>query len=293
MDAVTYLVSAVRAAGFSGPLRKRMSADALVDEPFRQLAGSTERLCDAVAAGALDSPPLRQEAALLRALLDQCRVAVDSITDHLEEFGISVDIVYEVDQLRARVRRIEQLLDCVLSPAPGQELLRLTLSLVRTLEQRRGVRSLLSRHYAQLARKVVERSAETGEHYIAHTREEYGVDAAARGRRRRGAGRHHAAEVRHPGAGPHRLLERLLGRRQLCAELPDHHAAALDGGHQAAGDDGAGDGAAPGRHEQPGVGRRLRRRRGAPAALAGGRHLRQPGAVRAAGAGRAVAVDCG
>jgi site-specific recombinase len=175
MDAVTYLVSAVRAAGFSGELRKRMSTDALVDEPFRQLAGSTERLCDAVATGALDSPPLRQEAALLRALLDQCRVAVDSITDHLEEFGISVDIVYEVDQLRARVRRIEQLLDCVLSPAPGQELLRLTLSLVRTLEQRRGVRPLLSRHYAQLARKVVERSAETGEHYIAHTRQEYGA----------------------------------------------------------------------------------------------------------------------
>ena len=196
MDAVTYLVSAVRAAAFSGPLRKRMSADTLVDEPFRQLSGSTERLCDAVAAGNLDSPLLRQEAALLRALLDQCRVAVDSIGEHLEEFGISVDIVYEVDQLRARVRRIEQLLDCVLSPEPAQELLRLTLSLVRTLEQRRGVRSLLSRHYAQLARKVAERSAETGEHYIAHTPRGIRLDAEARGRRRCGAGRHHAAEVR-------------------------------------------------------------------------------------------------
>ncbi len=112
--------------------------------------------------------------------------------------------------------------------------------------------------------------------------------AQARGRRRRGAGRHHAAEIRRHGAGADGLLERLLGRRQLRRELLPHHAAALDGGHQAAGDDGAGDGAAPGRPEERRVGGSLRRRHGAPDPLAGGRHLRQPGAVRAAGAGRAV-----
>jgi site-specific recombinase len=173
MDAVTYLVSAVHAAGLAGPLRKRMSDETLIDEPFRQLPGSSERLREAVLAGDLSSTAVRQHAGYLRALLDRCCIAVDSIGEHLEEFGISVDIVYEVDQLRARVRRIEQLLDCILAPEPAQPLLQLTQSLVDTLEQRRGVRSLLSRHYAQLSRKVAERSAETGEHYIAHTRDEY------------------------------------------------------------------------------------------------------------------------
>jgi site-specific recombinase len=61
----------------------------------------------------------------------------------------------------------------VLSPAPARELLQLTCTLVHMLEQRRGVRSLLAQHYAQLSRKVAERSAETGEHYIARTRDEY------------------------------------------------------------------------------------------------------------------------
>jgi site-specific recombinase len=173
MVAVTYLVSAVRAAGFSAPLRKRMSEPALANQPFGQLAAATERLREALQAGDAQSATLRQEASYLRVLLDQCRLAVDSIAEHLEEFGISVNIVYEVEQLRARVRRIEQLLDCVLSPTPAQELLRLTQTLVLTLEQRRGVRALLARHYAQLSRKVAERSAETGEHYIAHTRDEY------------------------------------------------------------------------------------------------------------------------
>jgi site-specific recombinase len=119
MDAVTYLVSAVHAAGFAGALRKRMSDETLVDEPFRQLPGTTERLREAVLADELGSAAVRQHASYLRALLDQCCVAVDSIGLHLEEFGISVDIVYEVDQLRARVQRIEQLLDCILSPAPA------------------------------------------------------------------------------------------------------------------------------------------------------------------------------
>jgi len=173
MDAVTYLVSAVRAAGFSAPLRKRMSERALANEPFRQLAGVTEQLRLAMLAGDSDSTTLRQQAGYLRALLAECRFAVDSIGEHLEEFGISVDIVYEIDQLRARVRRIEQLLDCVLAPQPARELRRLTQTLADTLQQRRGVRALLSRHYAQLSRKVAERSAETGEHYIAHTRDEY------------------------------------------------------------------------------------------------------------------------
>lgn len=173
MDAVTYLVSAVRAAGFSGPLRKRMSEQSLASEPFRQLSAATERLSQALLAPDGQDATLAQEARFLRTLLDHCRVAVDSIGEHLEEFGISVDIVYEVEQLRERVDRIEQLLDCVLSPQPGHELMRLTVSLVHTLEQRRGVRALLARHYAQLARKVAERSAETGEHYIAHSRAEY------------------------------------------------------------------------------------------------------------------------
>jgi len=173
MDAVTYLVSAVRAAGFSGPLRKRMSEPALANEPFRQLGATTERLRDAVLAGDLAGTVLRQEAGYLRALLDQCRLAVGSIGEHLDEFGISVDIVYEMDQLQARMRRIELLLDCVLAAEPSREALQLACALVRALEQRRGIRPLLVRHYALLSRKVAERSAETGEHYIAHTRDEY------------------------------------------------------------------------------------------------------------------------
>ena len=170
-DAVTLLVSAVHGAGLSPLLRRRMSPALLVEEPFRQLTRASERLRDAEHAG--DTAALLHEAHYLRALLDACRRAADSIEEHLEEFGVSVDIVYGVQQLRERTLRIERLLDCLLSPAPARELQLLTLQLVQGLEEREGVRSLLKAQYGQLARKMTERSAETGEHYITRDRAEY------------------------------------------------------------------------------------------------------------------------
>ena len=99
--------------------------------------------------------------------------AAASVSDHLEAYGVSVDIVYEVDQLRARTRRIELLLDALLAPQPQPELLRLLRELVRVAGQQRGIRAVMARHYSLLARRVAERHAETGSHYITRDRAEY------------------------------------------------------------------------------------------------------------------------
>jgi site-specific recombinase len=171
LDAITILVSAVHAAGYSPPLRKRMSAGHLEGEPFRQLTRAADNLRRALGEG--DQAGALHEAQYLRGLLDACRRASDSITDHLEEFGVSVDIVFEMDQLRSRCARIEQLLECVLSPAPAPDLLRLLTELVRVEGHLLGLRKLMARHYSLLARLVAERHADTGEHYITRNRAEY------------------------------------------------------------------------------------------------------------------------
>ncbi len=186
LDAMTYLVTAVRAAGFSSALRQRMDRSLLADEPFKQLAAAAERLRLAVLeritpptlappTGDPDETTRRvvQEALYLRTLLGACQVAADSVAEHLEAYGVSVDIVYEVDQLHARCVRIEQLLLTLLSDAPAQEWQRLVAALAQTDKERQGIGRLLARHYSQLARQVAERSAETGEHYITRSRAEY------------------------------------------------------------------------------------------------------------------------
>ena len=173
LEAITILVSAVHAAGYGRALRQRMDASALKDEPFRQLTTSAATLRLAVLEQRQEDG--LREAAYLRALLDACRRAAASVLPHLEEFGVSVNIVFDLEQLQARCTRIEQLVDCVIAPEPLVEGRRLLLELVRVLDDMHSLRALFAQHYSLLARQVAERSAETGEHYITRDADEYRV----------------------------------------------------------------------------------------------------------------------
>jgi site-specific recombinase len=171
LDAITYLTSATGSAGFSLRMRERMSPELLTNGPFRLLARAADQLREHVESG--DTAALLREAQYLRALLDTCRRCALSVHDHLEEHGVSVDLVFEVDQLLQRTHRVEELLICVISPAPAPEVLKLVTGLVRTTDERRSIRALFAHHYSLLARKVAERSAESGEHYITRDRAAY------------------------------------------------------------------------------------------------------------------------
>ena len=175
LDAIMFLCTAVGAAGFSSSLRQRMSPELLADEPFRQLARVAEAVCDQAREQrpGTDNSELLRDAQYLRALLDTCRQCADSVHEHLEEHGVSINVVFEVDQLRERTHRVEQLLTCVLSTDSARDVTLLLADLVRTADERRSVKALFARHYSLLARKVAERSAETGEHYITRDRAEY------------------------------------------------------------------------------------------------------------------------
>jgi site-specific recombinase len=174
LEALTRLVSTVQAAAFTPALRERMDPAQLGDQPFHRLAAAAAALQAAIEAG--DPERTLREAAFLRALLDQCRRAAASVMPHLEQHGVSVDIVYDLDQLQGRLERIERLLDSLLAPddtsavAEGRRLL---LELLAALGRTQGLRSLFAEHYSLLARQVAERSAETGEHYITRDRTEY------------------------------------------------------------------------------------------------------------------------
>ncbi|MCV2359405.1 site-specific recombinase [Paucibacter sp. TC2R-5] len=172
LSGLTTLVSTVRASGLSATLRRRMSADLLANQPFEQLASACDDMVDALRAG--DADKTGQALQYLRALLEACRAAAATIPDHLEAHGVSVEIVFALEQMQARIERIEALLICLVAEQPQRELARLLASLVRVVHERRSITQLFSSHYSLLARKVAERSAETGEHYITRDRADYG-----------------------------------------------------------------------------------------------------------------------
>ena len=174
LEALTRLVSTVQAAGFTPALRQRMDAALLVERPFHQLSAAAAALQAAI--DKADAEQALRDAAWLRALIDSCRRAADSVMPHLEQHGVSVNIVYDLDQLHGRLERIERLLDGLLAPddqqaiAEGRHLL---IELLAVLGRTQGLRTLFADHYFLLARQVAERSAETGEHYITRDRSEH------------------------------------------------------------------------------------------------------------------------
>lgn len=177
MDAVTYCASQVVAAGFSPELRLRMSAELGATRPFHALMADLDALREQVLHPPRhdhgDDAALQAAFVAFRDRLDACRAAAASVYTHLEDNGISVGLVFRLRQLRERVLRIRELLDCLMAPSPAPSVARLVGRLVLAGGERNSIRALIASNSSMLAAKVTERSAETGEHYITRDRASY------------------------------------------------------------------------------------------------------------------------
>ena len=178
LDALTYTISQIRATGFSPDLRSRMqrnnTLDMDVEAPFKHLAAQYEQVKALLTNDAPAEPnALSQSLTLLRAGLAACRQQADSVTGHLEDYGTSVSLVYVLHQLHQRIDRAEALLNCLVGDTPARDTVHLFATLVRLNAQRRSLSALWRHNTALLARKMAERHAESGEHYITRDRREY------------------------------------------------------------------------------------------------------------------------
>lgn len=173
LDAMMFCISQVRATAFSAEIRTRMSEPARALGPFRQLTRVFDELHGLLESDETTPEQLTPALGYAHALLDACRRDARTVYDHLEEYGVSVDIVFSLQQLQARLERVHLLLDCLLSKDQARAVRELMVQFAETAQRRRSVRALLARNYSLLARKMVERSAETGEHYITRNRAEY------------------------------------------------------------------------------------------------------------------------
>jgi len=173
LDAMTYCAGQILSTGFAPELRLRMTEETREAQPFHALIRDVESLRVEVLHPL--RTPERRDAAVqrLRERLDACRAAASSVYAHFEDNGISVGLVFRLRQLRERILRVRDLLECLLTPRPAASAVRLLARLVTVGRERRSVRALLASSSSLLAAKVAERSAETGEHYITRTAGEY------------------------------------------------------------------------------------------------------------------------
>ncbi len=173
MDALTYCTAQIRATGFSPELRLRMDKAAGDVRAFHALPADVEELRSALFNQQGDEETLRLMIQQYRDRLDACRLAVNSVYTHLEENGISIGMVFRLRQLRARIMRVRELLDALLSPTPAMTAVRLLIRRVIIGQESKSIGALISANSTLLSAKMAERSAETGEHYITRDRAEY------------------------------------------------------------------------------------------------------------------------
>jgi site-specific recombinase len=100
----------------------------------------------------------------------ECCRALDQAHDRIEDSGVSTDLVFRLELLEAQLDRIAQLLMFVSGDGDGTAF---TAELVRGSASQHGLVSLLRTAVKRLARKVVEHTGDTGEHYIARNRREW------------------------------------------------------------------------------------------------------------------------
>ena len=177
MDALAYCTAQIQATGFAPELRLRMDPATQDSRVFHALASDVDALRAVFFSTAPDQADQTEaiEVAMsrYRARLDACRQAVNSVYAHLEDNGISVGMVFRLRQLRARIVRVRELLDALVSPSPAMAALKLLGRRVVIGQEGKSVGNLISANSTLLSAKMAERSAETGEHYITRNRAEY------------------------------------------------------------------------------------------------------------------------
>ena len=173
LDAILILASRVSSAGLSDAIRDRSPPSALRESPFFRLPRTIDAL---LATPRHDTGEIFAWSDDCRAAMFECREACQSVLEHLEQKGVSVDVVYRLELIERSLSRIELLLELLVPQAEEDHAHRATQVLAALLNERRRTLSLMDivrTNTHMLARKIIERAGHTGEHYITVTVGEY------------------------------------------------------------------------------------------------------------------------
>jgi len=171
-DGFRLLLARVHAEGLSRGLRVRGSPGAVVDSPFHRVVRSG----DALLAAWLASWDVATPVAELRVQVDACRHELRVVRRHLEDTGVEVDIVFGLEVIERCLTRASLMADIMEAPEGPERsaaIERLLAVLARSAHEDRSVLHLVKWNLHLLDRKIVDRSGETGEHYVACDRKEW------------------------------------------------------------------------------------------------------------------------
>ena len=167
-----YLMShSARSTGLSRLIRNRVAEPDFRRLPFFDLAERAEAVLRAEAAE--DVETRAQAYVEFGDCVDRCFATLDEVHRHFREHGVSISLVYQLERLKAQLRRCRTLARLLTSyqvdPRFIQEFFVL---LVQENIRARKLKGLLKDNLALACQKIIDSNAQTGEHYITRDRHE-------------------------------------------------------------------------------------------------------------------------
>jgi site-specific recombinase len=165
MDVIALVATRTSALGLSREIRARSPEVPLAASPFFLLP----RLCDALFSGIGSAASCRDQ-------ISACRDALADVRAHLEEYGVSVDVVYRIEVIAKNLDRLRDLLavsEAKTADARAAAAFHVIAHIAAARVRDRSLRDMLSTNLHLMARKVIEHAGETGEHYITITRKQW------------------------------------------------------------------------------------------------------------------------
>ena len=171
-DGFRLLLARIENEGLSPKLRARATRGPVFASPFTRLRIAGEELLARWA----DGGDVAAAVGKFEKVSGECRKECRFVERQLESAGVNVDIVFSLEVIERCLTRTALMTDVVETPAGplrSRAMQRLLARLLVLAQQDRSLRHLFSWNLHLLVRKIVDRSGETGEHYIAKDRREY------------------------------------------------------------------------------------------------------------------------
>ncbi|MBC7539468.1 MAG: hypothetical protein H7281_11655 [Bacteriovorax sp.] len=178
-EALIYLVSQIVAIGLSPLVRKRIPHTKMKTLPFFNLSVKLSLYLKIKSENLENKTDTNEELkntlySELVTLLQDTAIAVKEVYYHLDKYGVSIHLVYQLERLNHFLNRTNALLEINHSDVIAkQKIAFFTSDLIKQTLTQRSIKSLLSGNVTLLAQKIVERNSKIGEHYIAQDIGEY------------------------------------------------------------------------------------------------------------------------
>lgn len=172
-DALLVLSANLVAISQTPEIRRRTDGTRIVESPFYRLNLLIQNLAADISDNRSPSPSCFNDC---NSLINDARESLRVLYSQLEESGVSVALVYDVEHQLHRLRRVQTLLTLLITTDKNlflETLIQFIARLISEHFESQSIRNVISENLHLLSRKIAERSGSTGEHYITRTRREY------------------------------------------------------------------------------------------------------------------------